>query len=267
MIGQVWTLVLIQPLLNALVGLNFLFGSFGWAIVALTVLISLVSLPLMLPSLRSAEKMKELQPQLKKLQERWKDDKQKLAKAQMDFYKEKGINPASGCLPQIIRLLLLIALYNVFQRVMNAQSAGDFSSIRDLVYSFVNIPDNFALNLKFSYLDLVKPDVIRINNIPLPGVFLLLAAVTQFISGKMMLPKEPNSKHQASNNKLKQKDSKTENNKEDMMAAMQSQSLYMMPLMTVVFGYSFPSALVLYWLTMSLVMMGQQMLLKKQQNK
>ena len=62
-------------------------------------------LPLTAPSMKSAQKMKELAPELAKLKKKWAHNKEKLAKAQMDFYKERGVNPASGCLPQIIQII------------------------------------------------------------------------------------------------------------------------------------------------------------------
>ena len=136
-------------MMNALMGLYFAFDNFGMAVVALTVLISVVSLPLMLPSLKSAEKMRELQPQLDKLKKKWAGNKEKLARAQMDFYKEKGINPAGGCLPQILRLVVLIAMYSVFQKVMSAQTGGDFGPVKELLYSVFQLPEGFQINLKF----------------------------------------------------------------------------------------------------------------------
>jgi len=73
--GEIWTSLLLKPMMNALMGLYFAFDNFGMAVVVLTVLISVVSLPLMLPSLKSAEKMRELQPQLDKLKKKWAGNK------------------------------------------------------------------------------------------------------------------------------------------------------------------------------------------------
>jgi len=250
--GEIWTSLLLKPMMNALMGLYFAFDNFGMAVVALTVLISVVSLPLMLPSLKSAEKMRELQPQLDKLKKKWAGDKEKLARAQMDFYKEKGINPAGGCLPQILRLVVLIAMYSVFQKVMSAQTGGDFGPVKELLYSVFQLPEGFQINLKFLGMDLAKPDLWHLGKIPLPGILLSGAAAAQFLSGKMMMPATS-----------KKEEGKKEGEGGDMMTMMQNQSLYMMPLMTLLFGYTFPAGLILYWLTMSLVMAGQQALLKK----
>ena len=92
--------LLIAPFVNALFWFNGLTGNLGWAVVGVTVVIKILMWPLMAPSLRSAGKMKELQPRLKKLQEKYGKDRQGLAKAQMDFYKQEGINP-SGLWPRL----------------------------------------------------------------------------------------------------------------------------------------------------------------------
>src|SRR5574344_1100837 len=81
------------PFVNALFGFYYLFGNLGWSIIAVTIIIRLVLMPLVLPSLKSAKKMQKLQPKLKKLQEKYGKDKEGLAKAQMEFYKQEGVNP------------------------------------------------------------------------------------------------------------------------------------------------------------------------------
>jgi YidC/Oxa1 family membrane protein insertase len=106
--------LLIAPFVNALFGFYYLTGSFGWSVIIVTVLIRLLLVPLVLPSLKSAKKMAELQPKLKKLQEKFSKDKEQLAKAQMDLYKQEGINPLSGCLPQIAQLVILIIFFQAF---------------------------------------------------------------------------------------------------------------------------------------------------------
>jgi membrane protein insertase Oxa1/YidC/SpoIIIJ len=101
------------------------------------------------------------------------------------------------------------------------------------------------------YLDLVKPDTLTLPGIPLPlpGVFLLLSAIMQFLSGKMMVPVVKSEKKIAD---------KTPSDSDDVAVAAQQQMLYFLPAMTLIFGYQFPSGLVLYWLLFSLVSTVQQ---------
>lgn len=105
--------IIAEPLFRLLNFLHGLVGNWGWAIILLTVLVKLVFFPLNHVAFRSMAKMRAVQPRLKALQERYKDDKQKLAQAQMEFYKKEKINPLGGCLPMIIQLPIFFALYYV----------------------------------------------------------------------------------------------------------------------------------------------------------
>ena len=107
------------------------------------------------------------------------------------------------------------------------------------------------LTIDFLYLDLSKPDVFRLPGFrfPIPGVFLLLAAATQFLTSKMMAPVVSAARKQAE---------KTPEKQDDMATIMQQQMMFMFPLMTILIGFSFPSGLVLYWFVFSLFQMGQQ---------
>jgi YidC/Oxa1 family membrane protein insertase len=249
-----WTVVLYQPLINGLFFLYSVTGSLGWAIIALTVLIRLAMIPLTLPSMKSAQKMKDLAPELAKLKKKWAHDKEKLAKAQMDFYKEKGVNPASGCLPQIVQIIVLLAMFQAFRNGLNLEGAEAVAKINESLYSSLRLAENFSFDLKFWYLNLAKPDLLKVGSIPLPGLFLIGSAVFQFVSAKLMMPKAEK------DIKIAQK---TEEKSDDMMAAMQKQSLFIMPLSTLFIGYSFPSGLVLYWFVFSVFSTIQQVMLDR----
>ena len=105
--------IIAEPLFKLLNFLHGLVGNWGWAIILLTVLVKLVFFPLNHVAFRSMAKMRAVQPRLKALQERYKDDKQKYAQAQMEFYKKEKINPLGGCLPMIIQFPIFFALYYV----------------------------------------------------------------------------------------------------------------------------------------------------------
>lgn len=249
-----WTAVLYQPLINALFGLYLVTGNLGISIVLLTIGLRFLMLPLTLPSMKSAQKMKDLAPELAKLKKKWEGNKEKLAKAQMDFYKAKGVNPMSGCLPQIVQIIVLLAMFQAFRSGLNLEGAEAIETLNKSLYSFLQLPADFSLNLKFLYLDLMEPDLIKVGPIPLPGLFLIGSAIFQFISAKLMMPKAEKDVKIAK---------KTEGKKDDMMATMQKQSLFMMPLSTLFIGYGFPSGLVLYWFVFSVFNTIQQLVLRK----
>ena len=251
--SQLWNLLLFYPLVNALIWAYTFTGNLGLSIILLTIILRVAMTPLILPSLRMSKKMQELAPELAKLKEEFKDNKQALMTAQADLYKKNGANPASGCLPQILQIVVLIALFNALNLVLHTPADSLVTKLKPILYSTVRIQENFRLSTGFWYLNLAKPDLIRIPGlpVPLPGLFLLLAGFTQFLTSKMMMPEVKAEKKIAAS---------TSGSTDDAMAGMQQQMMYMFPLMTIIFGYQFPSGLVLYWLVFSLVSLVQQYL-------
>src|SRR3989339_1157759 len=124
--------VLYQPLFNALIFFyNIIPGhSMALAITLLTVLIRVALWPLSAFSLKSQKALQDLQPKIDELKKQYKDDKAELAKATMALYKSQKVNPASSCLPLLIQLPLLIAVYQVFR---SGLTTTNFSEL----YSFV----------------------------------------------------------------------------------------------------------------------------------
>lgn len=209
--------------------LNFLYqatGNLGLAIILLTIVIRGVLVPLTLPSLRSAKKMQDLKPQLDKLKAKHKDKKD-LQMAQLELYKQNGINPAAGCLPQVAQLLVLIALYQSFLKYFEPSQA-------------VNI------NLHFFWLDLSKPDPYYI----LP----ILAGLSQLVFSLMMSTGLESHVNSPKDKKDKQKE---EDNLE-MAQSMQQQMLYIMPVMTAFLAVKFASGLALYWVVTTVFSAVQQ---------
>lgn len=260
---NLWFTLLYQPLVNALVFLYKILGqNFGWAIIGLTLALRSALLPLTLPSLKMTQKIKEIQPELEKLKKKHKNDKQGFAQAQLKLYQKHNINPASGCLPWIVQIVVLIALYRAFNNVLRPN--GDMiGQLNKILYPFLTLSKEVILNTRFFYLDLTKPDLIGLPfklNLgilkleKIPGIFLIAAAATQFFSSKLMLPRVREAE------KLSKK---TPEKEDDMAVTMQKQMVYMMPLFTIFIGFSFPSGLVLYWTTFSAFMLIQQLYSRK----
>ncbi len=248
--------IFISPFVNALFGVYYLVGNLGWAVVVVTILIRLMLLPLVLPSLKSAKKMRDLQPKLKKIQEKHKGDKQKLAQAQMDLYKQEGVNPLSGCLPQLLQIAVLLLFFSAFNVVTGLAEGrlgpGDVN--QHLIGNF-KIEESFEFNKTFFGADITQtPSRIISGDIGwqviLPLVLLLGSGLLQFLVSKLMTPNPKTSEQIAD---------KTKDKEDDMMAAMRTQTTYFMPIMTVIIGWNFSIGILIYWFVNSLVMLVQQL--------
>ncbi len=248
---NIFTVLITQPLANGLILCYQLFGqNMGLAIIGFSLILRVGLTPLTKPYMESMKKLKTYQKDLAKLKERHKGDRTKLMKAQADFYKEKGINPTAGCLPQILQIVILIALFNVFRTVLSG-NADQLTTFNNLLYTPLHFPSGVSLNTQFLYLDVTKPDVFHIPGVPfaLPGVIVILAAFFQFLSAKIASPYVETEKKIAK---------KTAGEADDMAVAIQSSMIYTFPLMTLFIGVSFPSGLALYWLLFSLFQAFQQ---------
>lgn len=253
--------VFISPFVNALMGFYNLFGNLGWSVITVTVLIKLILFPIIWPSLKSAKKMAELQPRLKKLQEKYGKDKEGLAKAQMDFYKNEGINPLSGCLPNLLQVAVLIIFFSAFNMVIGVmEGKNKISDLNSHLIPVIKVAENFKFNNDFMGLDLAttpsKMWGVGFNfNWILVGILLLGSAGLQYLSSKLMMPSVKTDEVVVAGTKDKE---------DDMMSAMRTQSLYMMPAMTVFIGWNFSIGMLLYWFVNSGVMLIQQLLANKQ---
>ncbi len=237
-----WQQFLVNPILNLLVFFyQILFQNLGLAILAMTVVLRSALVPLTLPTLKAAQKQKDLAPELKKLKEKYKDNKEKLAKAQMELYRQHGVNPAAGCLPQILQLIVLIALYQVFIQVLSNDGQAVLKLNEILYFDFLKLDPGRTINVSFGPWTLSQPD--RFFILP------LLAGAAQLFLAKMLRPAVVKGSKEAK---------KTPDKSDDLMYTMQEQMLYLMPLMTIFIGWRLPSGLVLYWLATTVFSLAQQ---------
>ena len=248
---NIFQVLLVQPLANGLMLFYRILGqNLGVAILGFSLFLIFILRPLTKPYLNSMKKIKELEPEVSKLKKKYLGDKMGFSKAQADLYKERKINPAAGCLPYLLQFAVLIALFNVFTTAL----AGDGNAmvkVNRLLYPALRFDQNQVLNTKFLYLDVSKPDTFNLPGIPfgLPGLFLILATIAQFLSVKITTPYIS----------VEQKVAKsTKSETDDMQVSMQKSMIYTLPLMTLFFGLSFPSGLALYWLVFSIVSVWQQ---------
>lgn len=248
---NIFQLLLIQPLTNGLILFyNLLWQNMGLAIIAFSLFLRVITNPLTAPYMNSMKKIKEVEPLVKKLKNKYKNDQKGLMTAQAELYRQKGINPSSGCLPYILQIVILIALFNVFTQVLS-QNGDTISKLNNLLYTPLKFSENASLNTGFLYLDVRKPDIFNIPGLsfPIPGPLLILSGLLQFLSAKMNIPLVKKEEKIAK---------KTPSEADDMAVAMQSSMVYTFPLMTIIFGINFPSGLALYWLLFSVFQMYQQ---------
>lgn len=210
-------------------------GNLGVSIIVMTLLIRSLLLPLTLPSLKAQKKIKKLQPKLNKLKKKHKGDKQALQQAQVELYQKYNVNPLAGCLPQIVKIIILLGLYQALNSFL-----GD---------SQIN---GAAINTQFLWLDLTQPDPTYV----LP----ILAGLVQLILSLMISP--GGEVRDIVPNKAKSKKVQQENKQEEDMAemaqAMQQQMIYIMPFMTALVAVKFPAGLALYWVMTNLYSIVQQ---------
>ncbi|OGL96001.1 hypothetical protein A2348_00720 [Candidatus Uhrbacteria bacterium RIFOXYB12_FULL_58_10] len=223
---------LYRPLFNLLIWLYDVIpgADIGFAIIALTVLVKLALWPLTNASLKSQKALQDLQPKLDALKEEHKDDKEKLAKSMMELYSSEKVNPLSSCLPILVQIPILIALYRVLSDGLHVESLS-------ALYSFVANPG--AINEMF--LGIVN---LGERSVPLA----VLAGLFQFWQTRMLLARRP----------PKQVRGKPGAKDEEMLASMNQSMMYFMPVMTVVIGASLPGGLTLYWVAINVVSIVQQ---------
>ncbi len=240
-------IVLYQPLFNALIFLyEYIPGKdFGIAIIVLTVLIRLILYPSFVKAIKSQKILSELQPRIKEIQKKYKEDREKQGREIMELFKKEKINPLSGFLPILIQLPIIIALYRVFYTELGVEQ------LSANLYAFM--PSIEAVQTSFlGIIDLSKSCVLTIDgaqeflwaNI----VLVILVGIVQFIQMKMVMPKI-----------AKQKDSDDKMAK--MSNMMQKQMLYVFPIFAVVILFRIPSAIGLYWLVSALFSILQQHLI------
>lgn len=240
--GALFHTIIYQPIYNTLIlSYNVIPGAdFGISIILITVLLRTILIPIYKKQVESQKKLQELQPKIKALQNKTKGDKEQQTRQLMELYKEHKTNPFSGCLPLIIQLIFLIAIYRV---LINISSNGLVADQAQL-YSFVTNPGK--INQFFIHLvDLTKPSII----------IAALAAIAQYFQTKMLMQNQANQTTQSSSDNP------------DMAQIMSKQMLYLGPFMTLFIGIKFPAGLSLYWLAGTIFMLVQQIMIEKKSTK
>lgn len=213
---NIWDIAILGPMINVMIVFShYLFGSFGLAIIVLTLLIRSAMLPLTLRQLRSSKKLQDLQGKMAELQKKYARDQQKLAAEQMKLYREAGVNPIGCLLPMLIQMPIWIALYQSIIRV-SGTSPDSFLSLSSYLYSWDIVYQALPVDNMFLGMNLAYPSIL----------LAILVGGSMWVQQKMTTPIAQDPSQQA-----------------------QSQiMLIMMPLMFTFFSITFSSGLALYWL-------------------
>jgi len=236
--SQLFTVILLQPFLNLMIWLyNVLPGhDIGFAIIILTIIVKAILYPFTVSQIKQQRALQELQPKIDEVRARLKDDKEGQAKELMALYAKEKVNPAASCLPLLIQLPVFIGLYR-------ALSMGLKTLDPKLLYAFVANPQ--VVNTNFiGLINLTKPSY----------VLAVLAAIVQFWQTKQILKPPAGAIKQPPADVVGSPGAKDES----MAAMMNKQMTYVMPVVTMIIGFSLPGGLTLYWLVMSLLTVLQQ---------
>lgn len=246
--------LLINPIINILVACYQVFLYFhipfalGFAIVAMTVIIRFLLAPFTAQQLTMSKKMQELAPGLAKIKEKYKGDMKRQQEATMALYKEQGVNPAAGCLPGIVQIVILVfGLYPALQKILTLNPKEVVSTINDIAYfPFLHISKPWDTNFLGMSLEKTPDQLFSIIG-PIILLVPLLTGIFQFIQSKMMYPTQAN-----------QVKKTTKSPQEDFAATFQKQALYLLPIMIAFFSWTFSVGLSLYWNTYTIFGIIQQ---------
>ena len=233
-----WNSAIINPMLNALLWLYGLLGNnFVLAIAVFTVITRVIMLPLNMRQQRSMARTQEMQPQIRAIQQKYKDNPQKM---QEEFGKI-GYNPAeslTGCLPLVATMPILFGLFQVL-RIVLGTTPQSLLELTERAYSFIDLTALLPIDSQFLWMNLGQPDPYYV----LP----VLVFITMFLQTRLSSPAKP-----------KKDDSKKKGKQEDDPTAAMTQSMqYTMPLMFGFFSLSFQAGLSIYFVLSNIIGIGQ----------
>jgi YidC/Oxa1 family membrane protein insertase len=240
MIGHFFTVIFYQPLYN---GLIFLFDTIPWAnaglvVILFTIFVKLIIFPLSIKATYAQMEMKEIEGDLRRIQEKYKDDKEQQTLKTVELYKEKNINPFAGFFVLLIQLPIIIALYQIFLR------SGLPTITTTLLYHFVAVPSH--INMSFLWItDIAGKSII----------LAVLAGVSTFFQIKYSTPVDIQTK------------AGEKNTQADVMKMFQTQMKYVFPVLVFFISWSVSAGVSIYWVTNNIFTICQEMYLRKRVRK
>jgi len=221
-VGFIWDTIILNPLVNILIVMSeYLFGSFGLAIIVLTVVVNLVMYPLTQRQLKASKAMQAMQAEVAEVRKKYAKDKQKAAEEQMRLMKESGVSPAGCLLPMLVQMPVWIALYQSVIRLLATAPEGFLDLSQRLYTSWGSVFSQLPLENHFLWLNLANVDMF----------IAILVGVAMWIQQKMTTPVSADPQQQAQGQMMQ----------------------WMMPFMFGFICLSVPSGLGVYWLTSTVI--------------
>jgi len=228
-------------------------GAVAWAIVVLTLVVRAILIPLFRAQLVSQRRIQMLQPEMREIQKRYKGDRLKQQQAQQELYKERGVNPLSGCLPLLLQLPLLFIMYSVIQNGITNQDPNamlNVFGVQVVTIECQNIEPDGTVNASEPCMethvpilgDISKPQTIAaVAGIGI-SILAILSALLQLVQSRMMLPPpDPTNS--------------------DPNVRLQRQMMLFLPLISIIYGGFLPAGLFIYWIVATLFSIVQQYLI------
>ena len=252
-----WDTIIVTPMTNILLLIYAFVGNFGVAIILFTILIKVVTHPLMANQIKSSAKMQDLMKsdEWTKMQAKYKDDKEKMAQEQMRIYKEQGVNPLGACFPTLIQFPVIIGLYQSINRVMGVsplQLVDLVRSMTDPLWAWVgdlfpaaSLNVLLPINTQFLWMNLGQPERILADIVPfggIPTLAIIVGLTTYFQTKLTVMPSA---------------------NPNDQSAQMTKMMGIYMPLMLFWFSLNFASGLAVYFIISNLAGIAQYAALGK----
>lgn len=250
--GNLFDLLIVNPFTNALLLIYAFVGNFGVSIILFTIIIRLLTHPIMAQQIKSSTAMQELMAsdEWLKIQEKYKGDKEKLAQEQMRIYSERGVSPFSSCLPTLIQFPILIGFYQSIVRAIGVTPLQLLSLVRGIYPGLENITSSASLSAlipiqsKFLWMNLGQPEGIKLDFLPFAiPILAIIVGLTTFVQTKLTVQPSANPNDQSSQ-------------------MNQMMGLYM-PVLLFYFALNFASGLAVYFITSNLVGIAQYAALGK----
>ncbi|WP_406838013.1 membrane protein insertase YidC [Streptomyces sp. AHU1] len=236
-----WVIVQFHTVYGAIFGPDT-----GWAwglsIVSLVILIRICLIPLFVKQIKATRAMQTLQPEMKKIQERYKNDKQRQSEEMMKLYKDAGTNPLSSCLPILAQSPFFFALYHVLNGIATGTTIG---VINEELLASARKAHIFGAPLAAKFTDsaetVEKLGATLTDVRVVTAIMIVLMSASQFYTQRQLMTKN------------------VDTTVKTPFMQQQKMLMYVFPVMFAVFGINFPVGVLVYWLTTNVWTMGQQM--------
>ena len=268
---NIWNYVFYYPSVNIiLIVYKYLGGNLGVSIIVITIIFRVLLAPSLNSQMRYMRRIGELKPKLDKLNQKYKGDKKALAEAQMSFYKENGINPAGSCLPLILQLPILFAVYDVINTATQKNAITVFNKIA--YSSSLRLPIHSTINTNFLWMNLSN-NAYRYGFGHIPGVLpyivlALLVGLSQYYTTKLTTDINT-AKTTDLADIVEKKDS--EFDAQEFSTQLSKQMMITLPILLVVMSLGIlspiPSGLSIYWLLQSVLIILQTYIFSSKKTK